>query len=212
MTVRWPQGDPRDVVRSILKDRRFGEQTSGKAPEPTLWDRFWQWVGDRLHDLFAGIGRILGANNPWNVAVAIAVGVAIALALGYLVFRLVKSYARSRETAMRVRTSGTSVPLETERTAAGLRNAAREAARAGRYREAAALLFRSAVRALDEAERVSYDAARTPGEYRRLVRDPDFDRLATSAVVAIFASAEPQSDLFERMSLAYDAFFQRAAA
>jgi len=209
--VRWPHGDPRDVVRAILTDRRFGKQTSDKEPDPSFWEIILRWIGDRLREFFDGISRILGANNPWNVALAIAVGIAIAAAFGYLVYRLARSYARSRDLVVRAQKSA-SESLAAERTAAGLRSAAREAARAGHFREAAALLFRSAVRALDEGDRVPYDAARTPGEYRRLLRDPDFDRLATSAVVAIFASAEPQADLFERMSAEYDAFFRGAAA
>jgi hypothetical protein len=209
--VRWPHGDPHEVVRGILADPRFGPKTSDKAPDPTMWDLFWRAVGDFFNKLFAGIDRVFGSNNPWNTALGILIGLALALALAYLVYRVATSYARSRDGALRAR-QGVSEGIEAERTAANLRKAALTAARAGHYREAAALLFRSAVRALDEAGRVPFDAARTPGEYRRLVRDPDFDRLATSAVVAIFASAEPQTDLFERMSAAYDAFFRRAAA
>ena len=207
MTPVWPHGDPRDVARSILSDRRFGGQTSGKEPEKTLWARVLQWIGDRLSEIFHGIGRVLGSDNPWNVAIAITISVAIALALGYLVYTLVSRYAHARSNALRHGVYANQ-RLAREHTAADLRNAAFAAARAGRYREAAALMFGSAVRALDELGRVPYDAARTPGEYRRLVRNPDFDTLANGAVVAIFAPAEPQADAFDRMTHAYDAFFR----
>jgi hypothetical protein len=207
----WPHGDPRDVARSLLRDRRFGGQTSDKKPEPTLWDRILGWIGDRLSEIFNGIGHVLGSNNPWNVALAWAVSIGIALGFIYLVYRLVSSYALSRgESPRRGKRAGYS--LESRQSGRELRSAALAAAQAGRYREAAALLFGSAIQTLDELGRVPYDAARTPGEYRRIVRNHDFDVLAGGAVVAIFASAEPQADAFERMSNAYDAFLHSGVA
>jgi hypothetical protein len=207
----WPHGDPRDVARSILSDRRFGEQTSDKKPDPTIWDRILTWIGDRLGELFNGIGHALGSNNPWNVALAWVVSIGIALAFIYLVYRLVSSYALSRAESPR-RGRHVSHALERQESGAALRRAALAAAQAGRYREAAALLFASAIQTLDELGRVPYDVARTPGEYRRIVRNRDFDVLAGGAVVAIFASAEPQADAFERMSHAYDAFLRGGVA
>jgi hypothetical protein len=77
---------------------------------------------------------------------------------------------------------------------------------------AAGLIFLSAVRALDERGRLPYDPARTPGEYRRLVRDPVFDAFAVDAVTAVFAADEPGVDLYERMYGSYDRFFAQPLA
>ena len=79
-----------------------------------------------------------------------------------------------------------------------------DAASAGRHHEAAALLWASALRALDERGRVRYDAARTPGEWRRAVRDPDFDALARDAVVALFGDRGADAALVARMRETYD--------
>jgi hypothetical protein len=121
--------------------------------------------------------------------------------------------ARSFLRGSRTRAAAAAVPFGDvgEQHSEALRAAALAAARGGRYREAAALLFRSAVRALDERGRVAYDAARTPGEYRRLVRDPLFDRLAGDTEVALFAPAEPSGDLFERMNRTYERLFDAPA-
>ena len=79
-----------------------------------------------------------------------------------------------------------------------------EAAAAGRHHDAAALLWASALRALDERGRVRYDPARTPGEWRREVRDPSFDVLARDAVVALFGDRGADAALVARMREAYD--------
>jgi len=62
------------------------------------------------------------------------------------------------------------------------------------------------LRTLDEMGRIAYDASRTPGEYRRLVRDASFDSIARDAVVALFATAEPTPALFARMREADERF------
>ncbi|HEY6236828.1 MAG TPA: hypothetical protein VIW69_17135, partial [Candidatus Elarobacter sp.] len=58
--------------------------------------------------------------------------------------------------------------------------------------------------ALDERGRVRYDAARTPGEWRRMVRDPAFDALARDAVVALFGNRGADAALVTRMRESYD--------
>ena len=72
-----------------------------------------------------------------------------------------------------------------------------------RHHEAAALLWASALRALDEGGRVRFDPARTPGEWRRAVRDPHFDALARDAVVALFGDRGADAALVERMREEY---------
>ena len=65
-------------------------------------------------------------------------------------------------------------------------------------------MWASALRALDERGRVRYDAARTPGEWRRAVRDPAFDALARDAVVALFGNRGADAALVARMRESYD--------
>ncbi|HTD36799.1 MAG TPA: DUF4129 domain-containing protein, partial [Candidatus Limnocylindrales bacterium] len=65
-------------------------------------------------------------------------------------------------------------------------------------------LWASAQRALDERGRVRFDPARTPGEWRRAVRDPSFDALARDAVIALFGDRGADAALVTRMREAYD--------
>lgn len=203
----WPHGDPRFVAKAILSDPRYHDR-EGEKLDPTGWDRLWAWIVERLHDLFGSIGHALGAANPLATLAGIAVMGAGAVALTYLVVRCVAWFGRSRGLAAPAAAERAAV----ERTAAELRIAALEAARGGRFRAAAALLFLAASRWLDERGRLPYDASRTPGEYRRAVGDPDFDVVAREAVVALFGAQEPRADLFERMRAAYERFTGSATA
>ncbi|MFN2460934.1 MAG: DUF4129 domain-containing protein [Candidatus Velthaea sp.] len=207
--VSWPHGDPQTVVRAILRDPRFGERTSSTAPEPSLLDRIVMWFGDAIARVFRAIGHLLGADNPLNVLAGTVIIVLAAAGFAYAVYRLVRGVAHRRRGRA---PADVGEPPAPERSAGALRAAAADAARAGNYREAAALLFLSAVRALDESGRLPYDPARTPGEYRRLVRDAAFDALAGTAVVAIFAPADPGPEHFARMQGAYDRFFAAMGA
>jgi hypothetical protein len=176
-------------------------------PAQQLWlGRVVDWIGGIVHDLLRRIDRALDGHRPLETALGdILIGLAFGV-FGLAVFLLVRSFARS--TARRTRPGappgGTDVVAE---RGAALRAAADAAARAGRYRAAAALLFVAAERELDAAGRVAYDPARTPGELLALVRDPVFDILAGDAVVALFAADEPAADLFARMSANYDRLF-----
>jgi len=205
MLNRWPHGDPRDVARSIVADARYHVHAETRAPQATWLDAVRAWLGQVLRGVLHTLDRAFGQNNPAEAAIGF---ILIALAFGFLgfgVYALARSYLRGKR-AQHPRSNVDPVVAAVEQSATALRVAALAAARAGRYRDAAALLFLSAVRALDEGGRIAYDPARTPGEYRRLVRDPLFDAFASDAVVALFAAAEPRDDLFERMSALYDRF------
>lgn len=166
-----------------------------------------QWIRDRLHDLFHGIGHVAsGLGLPAEMLGIVLLG-AGAVGLLYLLVRIVAWYTM-RATTYAARGAGTA--LDAIRSAAELRADARAAAARGAYREAARLLFTAALRALDEVGRMRYDAALTPGEYRRAVRDPRFDVLAREATVALFATREPDAALVERMERAYDGLFAPA--
>jgi predicted lipid-binding transport protein (Tim44 family) len=196
------------VARTVLADPRFSHAAL-KPPQRTLLDLIGDWLIGVLRGLLHGIDHALGAHNGFEAALGFAVIAAALAVLGWAVFLLVRSLAgrrRGRRPAV-----GMAGAVSSDGNSAALRAAAVAAARAGRYREAAALLFLAAVRTLDERGRVAYDPARTPGEYRRLVRDPCFDALAADAVVALFAAAEPAGELFERMRATDERFVNSLA-
>ncbi len=168
-------------------------------------------LGDSLRALlqrfFHTLDHVLGGANPFGPAIGfVLIAAAIGL-LGFCLFRLIRSVRRDAR-SRNVRRSD--APSAAGVRAAELRQAALAAARAGRYRDAAGLLFTAATRELDERGKVGYDAARTPGEYRRVVADPAFDELVRDAVVALFAASEPRDELFARMTQSYDRFFGAA--
>jgi len=195
--------DPNSLARSILADRRYRSQPEVKPGEP-WWHPIWQWIRDRLHDLFHGIGHVASGLGLPAQMIGVVMLAAGGVGLLYLLVRIVAWYTM-RTSVRAPRGAGTA--LDAIRTAAELRAEAREAAARGAYRDAARLLFLAALRALDEAGRIRYDAALTPGEYRRAVRDPRFDVLARDATVALFATGEPDGALVERMERAYDGLF-----
>ena len=130
-------------------------------------------------------------------------GAALVVVLAFLLFVVVR-FARRTRLQRPARQANAAVALASDADARTLLARARAAAAAGRNHEAAALLWASALRALDERGRVRFDPARTPGEWRRLVGDPAFDALARDAVVAMFGERDPDAALVARMRETYD--------
>ncbi len=203
MTAGWPH-DPRDVARAVLADPRY----RSAAPTPaqkTWWDAVVDVLRGLWHRLFDALDHVFG-----NDRVTALIGYAVLLAvLAFLVVVLVRLAGRIGRAPWRGRARGgadrgASALGDEDADAAALRARALAAAAAGRYREAAALLWLSALRAVDERGRVRYDAARTPGEWRRAVRDPAFDALARDAVLALFGDRPVDAALVERMRAAYE--------
>jgi hypothetical protein len=198
--------DPDALARAIVRDPRYRGHPDAR-PQTPWWHPIVQWIRDRLHELFAGIGHVAsGLGIPAELLGIVLLG-AGAVGCVYLLVRLVAWYTMRTTTSV-ARAGATA--LAAIRSAAELHADARAAAARGAYREAARLLFAAALRALDEVGRMRYDAALTPGEYRRAVRDPRFDVLAREATVALFATREPDAALVERMEAAYAGLFARA--
>ncbi|MGB8265157.1 MAG: hypothetical protein WCE44_02420 [Candidatus Velthaea sp.] len=200
------RAEPQTLAREILADPHYLGQPAGTSPR-TIWDTIVAWLGERVHDILRAIGHALGAHGTQEKILGIVLIAAGAVALLYLLVRII-AWIASRTALQRYGPSG--LPLNAATGAAQLRAQSRAAARRGAYREAARCLFLAALRALDETGRVAYDAALTPGDYRRAVRDPRFDSLARDATVALFATREPDAALVERMERAYDGFFASA--
>ena len=197
MNAPWVHGDPLAVARAILREPRY-RRALAPAAQPTWWDRFMEWLGTLWHRLAASMQHLRGGER-----VADVIGTLVLVAVLCAVVTLAIRYVRRTTRAAPLRARFAADALDDTLDAAALRARAKDAAAAGRFRDAAALLWTSALRALDERGRVPYDAARTPGEWRRAVHDPDFDVLARDAVVALFAGAADAA-LVARMSDAYD--------
>jgi len=197
VNVNWPHGDPRAVAKAILSDRRY-HALPRPAPK-TLWDLVWDAVRKWWNDLTAPLGHVLGNDVVTQIVGLAVLTVAVAF-LAYVAYRFARPYLRTRRERARAAASA----LAQDGDAATLRARALAAANEGRYHDAAALLWASALRALDEIGRVRYDAARTPGEWRREVRDPAFDAFARDAVIALFGDRSVDEALVARMRRAYD--------
>lgn len=198
MNPAWPHGDPRDVARAILAGPLYRDAAQSAAGR-TWWDVVREALGTVWDRLVAPLHGIFG-NDAATSAIGIVVLAAVIIFLAVIVVRFARRFAFRR--------AATAVPditaLHEDGDAEALRARALAAAAQGRYHDAAALLWRSALHALDERGRVGYDPSRSPGEWRRMVRDPVFDAFARDAVVALFARRAVDAALVERMRVAYD--------
>jgi Domain of unknown function (DUF4129) len=195
----WPHGDPRELVRAVLADPRF-QRAAAHPAQKTLLRRILDFLHDLWMKLTEPLRHITGSSKATEI-IGIMVLVAVIAGLAYVAARYA-GRVRWRPLS-RAKRAGAEI-LGTEADARTLRERALEAAAAGRHHEAAALLWASALRALDERGRVRFDPARTPGEWRRAVRDPSFDAFARDAVVALFGTAGADAALVARMREAYD--------
>jgi hypothetical protein len=209
----WPHGDPNVVVRSILAQPAFHQQTKTGAAQESLIERIIHWIGDRLKALLEVV-RVPAALESTAQIVWLALVLIVAALLAYLLFGVVTGLAArtGREAALSGR------PLEESVTSAALNIASAAAAERGEYAQAIALLFRAALAALDERALVAYDAARTPGEYRRVVRGAleraacSFDELVSRFERASFSAAPASRGDYEAATRAFVAFQPLASA
>ncbi|HTD34804.1 MAG TPA: hypothetical protein VK665_14140 [Candidatus Elarobacter sp.] len=199
MNAAWPHGDPRELVRAVLADPRFQRAAAHPAQKSLL-----QRVLDYLHDLWAKLTEPLRHITGSTKATQIIGIMVLVVVIAGLAFVAARYAGRVRWRPLgRAKRPGAEI-LGTEADARTLRERALAAAAAGRHHEAAALLWASALRALDERGRVRFDPARTPGEWRSAVRDPSFDAFARDAVIALFGTAGADAALVARMREAYD--------
>ncbi len=208
----YPHGDPDAVARSVLADPayRSAAPTTAVEPQPSLFALAWRWFAEHvLAPLFHPLARALAASHGAGTVVGVTL---VVLALGLLAFvgfRLAVAFARPvRVPGGRGRAAG---PLEPARSVADWLALAREAAARGAFADAISALFRAALAELDERAIVTFDAARTPGEYRRAVRRAraaaaaPFDELTERFVRAAFAEGTPQRAEFEAAERAFAA-------
>jgi hypothetical protein len=189
---------------------RVAPQATAAPPAPSLLATLWQWFVDHvLRPLFHPLANALAGSHA-----AVPIGwVLIALSLGLFAFALVRLALAFVRIAPRARGAGErGAPLAQARSADEWLAAAREAARAGDFGRAIAALFAAALARLDERGIVALDPARTPGEYRRLVRRScapaasAFDELAQRFVRAAYARGAAGPAEFEAAEHAFAAF------
>jgi hypothetical protein len=188
-----------------------------QKPTPSFWELAWNWFVDHilrplLHPIGSALARSQGVGK-WVGLILIAVALC---ALAFLIFRLVLAFVRPRRDAQSLERGVRS--LELGRSSADWLALAREAAARGDYERAIAALFAAALAALDERAVIALDPARTPGEYRRLVRrtradaSVAFDELADRYVRAAYAEAAPERADFEAAERAYASFVPKAVS
>jgi hypothetical protein len=200
--VAWPH-DPNLVARAVLAEPAFraAPQATATAAPPSLLDVLWRWFLEHvlrplLHPLASAFSKAhLAAPLGW-VLIALAL-VAFTLAAA----RFALAFARSPPRKAGAGEVGR--PLRAWRGAEEWLALAYGAARAGDYARAIAALFAAALARLDERGIVAFDPARTPGEYRRLVRRAcaaaagAFDELALRFARAVYARGSADRDDFE---------------
>jgi hypothetical protein len=181
----------------VLADGRF-ERAPQRPHEKTFLDLIYDAIRSLWHRLTDPLNHVTG-NSRLTTLIGILVLVVVAVLLTIVIARFATRFSWRR-----ARAGALPAAAGFDADARTLLARALDAASAGRHHEAAALLWASALRALDEGGRVRYDPARTPGEWRRVVRDTSFDAFARDAVVALFGDRGVDAALVARMREAYD--------
>jgi len=211
--ARWPHGDPNVVAKAVLAQAAYRQPAASTAqkPAPSLWEQAWNWFVDHvLVPIFRPIAHALSHSQSIGQWVGLVL-IAFALCgLAFLIFRLVLAFVRPRADGGEARDGVRT--LDEQRSWREWLALARAAAARGDYAGAIAALFGASLAALDERAVVVYDPARTPGEYRRLVRrsradaSPSFDDLTDRFVRAAYGpGAVAQAD-FEAAERAFSNF------
>jgi hypothetical protein len=202
-----PRHDIAATTASILADRAYRAAATSAAPEPK--QSFWaKWLTDalkRIAQMFAGlVNATQGVPFLGTIFATVLVALAV-LGLAYVGFKIAEGLVFRRRAI--ATTEGE--PLTTNATVDQLRSAAVEAAGAGNYARAVALLFHASLVLLDRAGKVAYDPARTAGEYRRVVRrkvqwvSTEFDALARIFTAAAYAQDPIEKPAWEQAVTAF---------
>jgi hypothetical protein len=157
--------EARRTARDILSDRQYRS-----SPTPRPFRRQLTWIGDRVHDLFAPIGRAIADVPLWLVLSIAATVLALAVVV---VVRLVRA-RRGRPDPRR----GATLPAVELEHPDELERAAEAAERAGRLDEAVRLRFRAGLLRLGDRGAIRYRPSVTTNEVRRVIGSETFEELA----------------------------------
>jgi hypothetical protein len=204
----WPHGDPNAIVKTVLAQPAYhAEQTSRTKPPETLLEAIVRRIGDFFHWIFGSLTAALRGAQTAGAAFGIALIIAL-IALLIVVIARVVTVARRRRRSVAATHGADAVPLASLDAAAWLARA-RAAAQRGEYAAGIAALFNAALHALDERGVADFDGARTPAEYRALLRrtpgapSGPFDRIARTFVLASFSRGTAGETEFSEASDAY---------
>ena len=183
--------DP-DEARRIARDILDGRQYRS-APTPRPFRRQLTWIGDRVHDLLAPIGRAIDNVPLWIVLSITATVLALVVVL---VVRLVsaRSGRADPHRAPAMAAAEPENPDELERAAA-------EAERAGRLDEAVRLRFRAGLLRLGDRGAIRYRPSVTTTEVRRVLGSETFEELAHTFEAVAYGgqtATEPDVDSARR--------------
>jgi len=182
------------TLASILAQPAYHERESTNEAQvrKSWWNLFLEWLASMLERLFRGLFGAASATPMFARIVAVATIAIIGLLVMLVAYRLAH-YVLGRRRMSRAADAGELLP---ERAAASeLYDRALAAAAEGRYAIAISLAFRASLMRLEGSGLVTYDAARTAGEYRQAVRRaraaaaPPFDDLARTFTIATYAAA-----------------------
>jgi hypothetical protein len=178
-------GDPAARARAVLADPVFSHpKHDAKPAQKSAWDRFWEWVGDRINEFFHAIFRHAVVGKDASSALGIAALLAAVLVLVVVLARVLLRTQRATFSASDAAQGG----FDPQQLLA----AADARAATGDFAGAVIGAFVAGLARLDRSGVVAYDATLTPNEYRRLVRSarPDladpFDRLTRAFVPAAY--------------------------
>ncbi len=214
--MTWPRGDPDAVARNVLagSDFRGAAVTTAAKAHATLLGVVWDWIRDHLlQPLLHPLVAALAASRDAGTAVGIVLVIVALGGLAFVAFRLALAFVRVP--AVRAQRAPHVRELAEPRDSRDWRALAAAAAGRGEYARAVAALFAAALTLLDERDVIARDAARTPGEYRRMLRRTrpaaaaPFDELAERLVNALYAPQPPDPEAYDAAARAL-AEFERA--
>jgi hypothetical protein len=207
----WPHGDPDTLIRGVLAQPVYrAEQTVDQPPQLTELEQLEQYLGKWFRAHFGFMRRLFhGVRGTGNVLGVILLA---AVAVGLIAAGVRLAAVFTRKNVSRDDEGSAQDALGRARSAAQWRTLAFEAAARSDYNTAIAALFLSALQLLDESGVLHFDAARTPGEYRRLVRStlrvgaPAFDGLTGGFVQAMYGEQSTSRDDYDAAQRSYAAF------
>ncbi len=207
----WPRGDPSEVVKQILAQPAYRSKTAGaETGHLRFWYEFWAWVGRITKPFWDWLDHLFKSAHGVATPLTYVVVGLLALSVAFLIVRIVLAFAKpALDARQEARTGGT---VSERPSAEEWQRRAAQAGASGDYARAIAALFAAALAALDERMLVPFDASRTPGEYRRLVRrvvaaaETPFDALSERFVYAAFAARESDRADYEAALGAYQRF------
>lgn len=168
---------------------REGTRTGFLQTVADLWTAFRQWLAGLLETLFEGFAAMSpGIGRLFVIVLVVAAALALARVLRHY---LVGATARSGEEDI---PAAEDAGLDATAWEARARLAREE----GRLRDAALALYRAALLRLDAHGAIRFHDGKTPGDYRREVRDdpaigPSFDRFVRILLPLAFAARAPDA-------------------